>query len=861
MQHKFSKLFRSAGAVVFGAVLMASIAAFTASEALAQQSATTGEEGTAANNGVQNQGKLPFAGFASLSPEERERKCENQTPDILLYSASKLSDAQMYDDARTLLKYLLGTDCPDDEYLPALEQYVAATADAPLEDAIKYADIEQALDEALAARPDSWRVKKSVADLLGRLPELGYMQDGKFVYAREERDDLLSCRARQRVRRLQLYAEALPLVREELERLDDPDAIASNDAPELIQSQAGLFYYDFTRCFKIENPSDYCRQLTLTDLSVLPDYVPAADDVEENFSEIPADEEGAPVFITASESFETAKNDGERRQALLNELTERIPLYYYKDKVRSERIQEAEALFSVKNLHPLYLSFFSNDADPEQEARQEEIWSLSALDDSETIAKLTSGVKRFKLPPEYDYINLRREKAKDLPYYFSELAPIAREYENRRQFNKAADLWKQLLEELVPHEWDEEEASAALSQIVAPRVVIDSSSVVSGLNTNLYLRFRNANGVEIVVKRLNLDELLKTLHTQEFWQERGNFIGDLSGGKMNVIFDQILFKQFVPERKSGYIKRADRKFSDWLDAFELIGDEVARYSVALEPDPNHYDKITRVDFPVGEPGAYLVEIAATGGNKDAAIVWLHDFVVAHERLEKGVRCLALDAITGEPLAEQALEFFVFNRDAKDDVPAIKEYAKQTDETGALFFSDAEYPNDDAAVVLVTVPKDGVEKTSAAQTAFIGSQGIWRLCGLPHRKNSGEFYLDNSQAFFLADRDVYRPNEKAEFKFIVGGSDYDSPENSMWAGQEVDFQIVSPSGEIVVTKSVTLDKHGAFCESFEIPGDAKPGDYSVQLGLFKDQKDPYLRTSVYFTPGRGLLGIGSIQIAE
>jgi hypothetical protein len=148
---------------------------------------------------------------------------------------------------------------------PRARTYVAATADAPLEDAIKYADIEQALDEALASRPDSWRVKKSVADLLGRLPELGYMQDGKFVYTREERDDLLSCRARQRVRRLQLYAEALPLVREELERLDDPDAIASNDAPELIQSQAGLFYYDFTRCFKIENLSDYCRQLTLTD--------------------------------------------------------------------------------------------------------------------------------------------------------------------------------------------------------------------------------------------------------------------------------------------------------------------------------------------------------------------------------------------------------------------------------------------------------------------------------------------------------------------------------------------------------------------------------------------------------------------
>ena len=255
-------------------------------------------------------------------------------------------------------------------------------------------------------------------------------------------------------------------------------------------------------------------------------------------------------------------------------------------------------------------------------------------------------------------------------------------------------------------------------------------SVVSGLKTNLYLRFRNANGVKSSSNG-STSTNLKTLHTQEFWQERGNFIGDLSGGKMNVIFDQILFKQFVPERKSGYIKRADRKFSDWLDAFELIGDEVA-LPVALSPTRITTIKL-RVDFPVGEPGAYLVEIAATGGNKDAAIVWLHDFVVAHERLEKGVRCLALDAITGEPLAEQPLEFFVFNRDAKDDVPAIKEYAKQTDETGALFFLTPNIPNDDAVVVLVTVPKDGAEKTSAAQTAFIGSQGIWRSGPLPTAK--------------------------------------------------------------------------------------------------------------------------------
>ena len=183
-----------------------------------------------------------------------------------------------------------------------------------------------------------------------------------------------------------------------------------------------------------------------------------------------------------------------------------------------------------------------------------------------------------------------------------------------------------------------------------------------------------------------------------------------------------------------------KKLGELFNSASLVGEEAARYSVELEPDPNHYDKIKRVEFPVDEPGAYLVEITATGGKKDVAVVWLRDVVVEPVQTEIGAQLagpvqvqngrqyVARDARTGEPLVDQTIEFFVVDRrrDGDSFTVAATEYAKQTDETGSVSLANDEFDVYHASEVLIFVPKDGGDAVSAARCAFNDFQGIWRL---------------------------------------------------------------------------------------------------------------------------------------
>jgi hypothetical protein len=820
MQQKFSKLFRWTGAVIFGVVLAASSLALTAPELLAQRPARVQRAQPAQGAPVKkidpNTKELPFSGLATQSAEDQAQALEGKSFDELWQAATKLTEEGMIADAKAIYKHMLGGDYSDSEYLKALTQYVSVTTSFSIEDEVKFADVEQALEEALAARANSWRVKTGVAGLLDYLPNAGYMRDGKFVYTYGWRQDMLSCQERKRVRKLQIYADALPLARKDIARINAGDD--EKDDAWLTLAEASNYYLTFARALHGGGAYDYWRQQTLTDLSVLPDYLPATNVYRENRSSgAPVDEAGAPVFFTAPESFEAAKNDGERRQALLDELIEKFPAY--KADVCSMRAQEAQEVFGVQTLAS-YRFFFNEDSGADQESRQEGIWALNTLADNETIAKLATGVKRFELPPEYDYINLWREiiEIRGLSDW-SVLVNLAQEYQNRRQLDKAAEVWKQILDQKNIPDYVLEQAKSSLSQIVDPRVSIDASSVVAGTKTDLNIRFRNAVGAEIVAKRLNVDEPLKIVRSDKFWQDYGGY------GNLNSVIDLILRQQFLPkdDKSNEQLDSKQRKLFESFQKIDFIGEEVARYSVEFEPDPNHYDKIKRVDFPISEPGAYLVEITATDGNKDVAIVWLRDVAIVRKPFENGRRYFALDAESGEPIVEQQIEFFVVNRRWNNGRYSIKTkgYTKRTDKAGSVLFANDEIKEQHSTEVLAVVPKDGRDKKSAAQYSFMDFQGIWRVY-------ASDDFFQNTRAFFVSDRPIYRPNQKAEFKFIVGDARYDAPDDSKWAGQELDYQILSPSGEKVAKKRVTLDEYGAFSDSFEIPGDAKLGVYSVQL---------------------------------
>jgi tetratricopeptide (TPR) repeat protein len=827
MHEKFDKIFRQARTVVFGAALAGSSLALAASQLTAQQ--PTDVEGVQAERGtpeIKSDPKAddpPFVGFASLSPEDQERALEGKSFNELWRPGVKLTDEGSIDDARAFLKRALRADYSDEEYLRALNEYLRVANPSSAEDEIKYADIEQTLDEALEIRPNSWRVKAGVAKLLNSLPDVGYMQDGKFVYSYGWRQDTLSCQERRRVRCLQLYADALPLVREELERIGGVGEEESHEA-RLAKSEARNYYLSFARIFQ-GGAHEYWRQQTLTDLGALPDYLPVANaNREKRWRGAPGDEAGAPVFFAVPESFEAAKNDGERRQALLNEALERFP--NSRGEINQIRAIEAQEVFGVQTLAGIPF-FSSGDSGAEQESRQEGIWALNTLANNETIAKLASGVKRFKLPPEYDYINLWREVLELNPDDWSALKTLAEEYQNRRQYNKAAKFWERLLDKEKNPENFMEEAQAALSQIVDPRVAIESSSGVAGTKAQIDVRYRNAVGAEIVVKRLNVNEALKIIRSNKFW----NDYGDLSS--VNNVVAKLQHFKFASKEEIKKLDPKIRKFLDLFDSDDFILEEVARYSVEFEPDPNHFDKVERVELPVAEPGAYFVEIAATDGNKDAAVVWLHDVAVVSKPFEGGRRYFALDAQSGKPLVDQRIDFFFVSSDvdARRELAAIEEYTKQTDKAGSVLLANDEIPTKNSTAVLLVVPKEGGKeggaKGSGAQSSFMDFHDI-----RPVVRESA--LVPSMPSFILFDQPTYRPNQTAEFKFIVGSARSDTLEEPQWAGKEVVYRIVAPNGMTLVQKRAELDAFGAFGDSFEIPADAALGVYSAQIA-----KDPYL----------------------
>ena len=72
-------------------------------------------------------------------------------------------------------------------------------------------------------------------------------------------------------------------------------------------------------------------------------------------------------------------------------------------------------------------------------------YALHTLSDDETIARLATGIKRFKVPDEFNWIKIYERVAGRGKSTWGEQArdALANEFEDRRQYVKAAAAWKQ----------------------------------------------------------------------------------------------------------------------------------------------------------------------------------------------------------------------------------------------------------------------------------------------------------------------------------------------------------------------------------------------------------------------------------
>ena len=133
-------------------------------------------------------------------------------------------------------------------------------------------------------------------------------------------------------------------------------------------------------------------------------------------------------------------------------------------------------------------------------------------EDSETIAKLATGLQRFTLPDEFNWIKIFERVAGRAKDNFGQQARdgLAGEFEDRRQYVKAAAAWRRAIKEYG--QGQKAFRQARLDQIVGNWGQFESHGVQpAGVKPTVDFRFRNGKKVRFEALSVKVEQLLEDM--------------------------------------------------------------------------------------------------------------------------------------------------------------------------------------------------------------------------------------------------------------------------------------------------------------------------------------------------------------
>jgi alpha-2-macroglobulin len=457
-----------------------------------------------------------------------------------------------------------------------------------------------------------WLVLGRLARIYTTLPNHGVIVSGVFergVHRGGGR--YVSSRLRDRAQALQLYGKARALLLEQGATGVEAGAVLSGFAETLLQVEAW-------------------RLQLLTDFADLPDYEEAHmhhwGRMVPDAGRAPVDPNGNPVFFAQPASYTQAASDGERWRVLLAEV-EKVDPTSRRD-VLQRRADFAYQLFGEHTLQEF--SWFFRKM-PSEEDTLSAAYALHTLEADETIARLANGVKRFRLPPDWQFVAMYRELAADgrsaSPHALDQLVRI---HENRRQYPVAAEYLRTLIERYGD---DRKHYRDRLEQITGNQAQFETAPVFpAGKPVVLEYRFRNGKEARFEAKCVDAPALLADLRA--YLMENPREI-DHNRISLHNIGHRILHQN-------------EQKY---------IRETVASWTEKLEPLPDHFDRIVSIRTPLQEPGAYLVTAVMQDGSTAAQLVWIESTVIVEKPVEGRTMYFVADAVTGEPIPGATLEFF------------------------------------------------------------------------------------------------------------------------------------------------------------------------------------------------------------
>ena len=697
---------------------------------------------------------------------------ETLQPGDLAAKARKLQKEGNHKEAYSVFRrVLLELDSTPTLAVEALNESVAC-----LQRINRISETDALREAAIARHSDDWRLLRAAALSYFNANHHGFIVAGEFSRGPHRGGGrYANSTERDRVRALQLMEQALPLA-----------------AGDTAKREVAGYYLDFARVLLgFRGHSEAWRLQYLTDTAALPDH-------EEGYGYghhggstrgAPVDADGKPVFHDVPLSYESAATDGERWRWLLVQAMEL-------DAVRTNTVLATYAAFLQAQFGVQTMAHYGRFFHPQpgnDDSAKAGTYALHGLAETETMARTATGIKRFDLPVDANFIKLLRRIADNPETGGGEeaLSRLAQIFENRRQYTAAAALWQRSIKEYGPGRGASKQQR--IDQIAGNWGRFEPTMThPAGKSASVEYRFRNGTKVDLQAHRILVRELLTDVKdyitSNPARLDWGN--ADLGNIGMRLVQDN-----------SG----------------KYVGEEVAAWSVDVTPDAGHFDRQVTVKTPLREAGAYLLTATMDDGNVSKIVVWINDTVIVKKGLDGKTYFFLADAVTGRPVPEINVEFFGFrqeyDRQRKRHDVHVTRFAEYTDALGQIMPSPEEMPDRNRWLVIAS--------TTGGRLAFLGFSNVW------YGRHHDQEY-NQTKVYTITDRPVYRPDQNVQFKLWVRHARYDQEDTSTYAGKTFTVQINNPKGEKVFEKPLVADSYGGMDGEFALPSEAELGVYRLQV---------------------------------
>jgi uncharacterized protein YfaS (alpha-2-macroglobulin family) len=623
------------------------------------------------------------------------------------------------------------------------------------------AETDELIESALTKHSKNTELLITAGNQFINIPHYGYIVAGEFKRGNHRGGGQYSMTtSRDRVRALQILTQAL------------------NNDPE--DAQKSQIYSSIARALMMaSNYQGAWRLQKLTDLTKLPDVEPGSrwHRGGRNPQGAPVGPEGNPLFYRLPESWEDAKNDGERWRFCLHQ-----------NKQTMRWAQFLHSQFGVGTMRSF--GWFSGMKMDDQKG----ILQLHTLGDDETVAKLATGVKRFKLPDDQNFIRIYRELCKTDDNAADRLIQI---YLDRRQHEKAVVLLKETIEQF-PKDNSLKDRKKLLKQIIGNwgRFEPNRNAYPVGTEPSINYVFRNAQSVTLTAREVDINAIID--NSWDYLQSNPAKLDWSQKFRWHNLADELV---------SGSKKKFLRK-------------EVGKRTHDLKPRDHHWDTRATLSIPTKKSGVYLISAELEDGVTAHTVIWIDSLTLVKKDIKDGELYYVADSVTGNPVADVKLEFLGFDevRRKNDDKERrydilTKSATRISGKDGTVFIKNGEMDNKYQWMVRA--------KSDKGQAFF----GFGRINS--YIRNHGT--LSNTKAFGITDRPVYQPKQKVFGKFWHRQASYELKDVSTYAGTQYTVHIHAPDNAEVYKKNLlTADAYGGVQYSYDLPEDAKLGSYRIIL---------------------------------